>query len=238
MAVSSATDIDTVALDRVEIARERWSWRFAVERRAEIDRHFAEIQRRPSAVWNGRILLLHRHAICGSMLRGACFETDYASLLAWRDWGFPDTGVHNFFAASALECADGAFLVGEMAPSTANAGLLTFPCGTPEPNDLDKTGALDLPGHLGRELLEEVGISLGELGAAPGWTMVREGSYLALVKRLRAQQSAEALRARIMAYLAAERHPEFIAIRIVRSAADLDSAMPRYVRAYLRHFWS
>lgn len=238
MTPSSATDIEIAALDAAEISLEPWHWPFAAGRRAEIDRHFAHLKQERAGVWNGRILLLHRRAVCDGTLRGACFETDYASLCAWRDWDFPDSRVYNFFAAAALECSDGAFVMGEMAASTANAGLLTFPCGTPEPNDLDKGGAVDLVGHLGRELLEEVGIGLGELETAPGWMMVRDRSYLALVKRLRAQQSAEALRTRIMTYIAREEHPEFVGIRIVRSAADFDAAMPGYVRAYLRHFWS
>jgi hypothetical protein len=36
------------------------------------------------------------------VMRGASFETDYASFLAWRDWGCPDAGVCNVFAAAAL----------------------------------------------------------------------------------------------------------------------------------------
>jgi 8-oxo-dGTP pyrophosphatase MutT (NUDIX family) len=237
MSPSSATDIEIVALDRAEVVLEPWAWRFAVERRGEIDRHFAEFQRRRSAVWNGRILLLHRCAIASGILRGACFETDYASFCAWRDWHFPDSDVCNFFAAAALKSADGAFLLGEMAASTANAGLLTFPCGTPEPGDLNEGGALELATHLGRELLEETGIDIGELAAAPGWTMVRDGRYLALVKQLTAPQTAEALRARMTAYIAGEQNPEFTAVRIVRSRSDFDPAMPRFVTAYLTHFF-
>jgi hypothetical protein len=235
MSPSSATDIEIVALDRAEITHEPWSWRFAVERRDEIDRHFAEFQRRHSAVWNGRILLLHRCAIASGILHGACFETDYASFCAWRDWNFPDRSVCNFFAAAAVKSADGAFLLGEMAASTANAGLLTFPSGTPEPGDLVEGGVFELAAHLGRELTEEIGIGLHELAAGPGWTMVREGRYLALVKRLSAPQSIQTLRARVTAHIAGEQNPEFTAVRVVRSPSDFDPAMPRYVTAFLTH---
>ncbi len=238
MTTSSVPDVEIAALDHAQIGLKPWRWPFAVERREAIDRDFAELQRRRSAVWNGRVLLLNRYIVASGVLQGTCFETDYASLCAWRAWKFPDTGVHNFFAAAALQSADGAFLVGDMASSTANAGLITFPCGTPEPADVDARGALDLPGHLGREMLEEVGIRLSELGAEPGWTMVRDGGYLALVKRLMSPQSAEALCARIMAYIAGEQRPEFTGIRILRSQADFDPGMPRFVTAYLRHFWS
>ncbi len=238
MTRSSTTDIEITALDRTEIVLEPWSWRFASERRNEIGRHFAEVQRRRAGVWNGRILLLQRYAIAGAVLRGACYQADYASFCAWRDWGFPDTAVYNVFAAAALRSADGAFLVGEMASSTANAGLITFPCGTPEPADLDSAGGLDLVANLGRELLEETGIDIGELQAGLGWIMVRDRGYLALLKQVTSQSSADDLRARIMRHLAREQRPEFVDIRTVRSPADFHPRMPHFVTAYLRDFWS
>ncbi|MGB6537006.1 MAG: NUDIX hydrolase [Xanthobacteraceae bacterium] len=238
MKPSSATDIEIVALDRAEIELEAWPWPFAANRRGEIDRHFAQFQRRRSAAWNGRILLLHRYEIASGVLRGACFEADYASLCAWRDWNFPDRSVSNVFGVAALTAADGAFIVGKMAPSTANAGMLYFPCGTPEPGDVDATGVLDLAGHVGRELLEETGIDIGGLDAEPGWTMVRDGCYLALLKQVASRSSADELRLRIMGHLAREQQPEFVDIRIVRSPADFDPAMPRFVTAYLRNLWS
>jgi 8-oxo-dGTP pyrophosphatase MutT (NUDIX family) len=234
---SSAPDAEIVALDRAEIALEPWSWTFAADRRDEIDRYFARLQRERSGVWNGRALLLNRYVIEDGVLRGACFETDYASLCAWRDWMLPDTGVYNIFAAAALQAADGAFLVGEMAPDTATAGLLYFPCGTPEPDDVDAGGTLDLGGNLRRELLEETGIEISELTAEPGWSLVRDRGYLALLKRMTARQNAEQLRARIVRHNAHETRPEFTDIRIVRSPADLDPRMPRFVTAFLEHAW-
>lgn len=238
MTPSSAPDPEIVALDRAEITFEPWSWRFTAERRAEIEAYFADLRRRRCGVWNGRVLLLNAYAIEGRALRGSCFETDYASFCSWRDWGFPDASVYNVFAAAALLSGDGAFLVGEMASSTANAGLVTFPCGTPEPSDLDAAGMFDLAANLGRELVEETGIAIDELRAEPGWAMVHDRCYLAFLKVVTARENADALRARIMHHLARERRPEFVDIRIVRSPADFDPAMPRFVTAFLRDLWS
>jgi hypothetical protein len=235
---SSATDIEIAALDRAEIRLESWSWPLATERREDVAAYFAALQRERSGVWNGRVLLMNAYALTGSTLRGACFETDYANLCAWREWNFPGARVYNFFGAAALGAADGAYLVGEMAPSTANAGLVTFPCGTPEPNDVGPGGVLDLDGGVGRELLEETGIDIGELNVEPGWLMVRDGGYLALVKHVTSRQSADELRARIIGHLAREQRPEFTAIRIVRSPADFDPAMPRFVSTFLAGIWS
>src|SRR6516164_11744988 len=90
--------------------------------------------------------------------RVAAASTDYASFLAWRDWGCPTVDVFNIFAAAALQSADGAFLLGRMAPSTSAAGQWVFPSGTPDPDDINSTGSLDLVGNVGRELFEETGL--------------------------------------------------------------------------------
>lgn len=238
MTPSSASDIEIAALDRAEIRLGPWRWPFAAERREEIAAHFADLQRVRSGIWNGRVLLLRSLAIEGRVLRGTCFETDFAGFCAWRDWGFPDARVYNVFSAAALRCADGAFLLGEMAPSTANAGRIYFPCGTPEPDDVDATGFLDLASSVSRELLEETGLAIEALKSAPGWTMVRDRCYLALLRQVTSPLGAAELRASIVDHLAREQRPEFVDIHIVRSPADFAPAMPRFVKGYLTRLWS
>jgi 8-oxo-dGTP pyrophosphatase MutT (NUDIX family) len=182
-------------------------------------------------------LLLNRYSIRDGVLRGSCFETDYASLLAWSDWGFPDQRAFNFFAAAALRAADGAYLVGEMAPYTACARQLYFPCGTPEPSDILIDGTLDLQANLRRELLEETGIDIDELDTEPGWTVVLDGAVVAIMKKLTAHQDASELRARISQYLATEAQPELSDIRPVRALSDLDDRMPRFLHAFFGDLW-
>jgi hypothetical protein len=55
--------------------------------------------------------------------------TDYADFVAWRAIGDSDEPVVNCFAMAALRSADGAFLLGEMAPHTMNGGQIYFPSG-------------------------------------------------------------------------------------------------------------
>jgi 8-oxo-dGTP pyrophosphatase MutT (NUDIX family) len=235
---SSVSDIEIGTLDRAHITFEPWAWPFAEASRDKIDDHFRQLQRERPGVWNGRVLLLNRFEISERVLRGTCFETDYASFCAWRDRKSADTGVFNIFAAAAVLSADGAFLVGEMAPDTAAAGQLYFPCGTPEPDDLDSAGRLDLAGNLRRELLEETGLDTADLVPQPGFSFVRDGGYIGLLKTLTARQSAEELRGRIMRHIEGEQRPELVDIRILRSPADFDPAMPRFVTAFLTHCWS
>jgi 8-oxo-dGTP pyrophosphatase MutT (NUDIX family) len=230
-----ADTIDITPVDRLDITVERWSWPFAVERRAEIDRYFAERQRGQD-IWNGRVMLLSRYVIDDGILHGSCFETDFASFLAWRAWGFPDRGIFNVFAAMALRSVDGAYLLGEMAPSTANAGMVYFPCGTPDPSDI-ADGMLDLTESASRELREETGLDIGALDAEPGWTAVRDGGYLAVIKRAAATETAPALRAKILRHVAEDPHPEFADVRIVAGRSDVDAQIPRWAAAYLENAW-
>jgi 8-oxo-dGTP pyrophosphatase MutT (NUDIX family) len=230
--------IEIAALDAVEIAVEPWVWPFAQARRADIDHHFAAQQRERPGLWNGRVLLLHRYTRQNGILHGASFETDYASFLAWRDWGCPAVGVFNVFAAAALQSADGAFLLGQMAPYTSAAGQWVFPCGTLDHDDISSAGMLDLVGSVSRELFEETGLDISICQVEPGWTLVHDGGFVALIKRVRVNESAERLRVNIMDHLANEVQPEFTAVRIVRRPADLDSATPRFFVEYLMAKWS
>jgi 8-oxo-dGTP pyrophosphatase MutT (NUDIX family) len=221
----------------VEVVVEPWRWEFAHDHRAEIDRHFATRRSERPALWNGRVLLLNRYVVTAGVLRGTCFETDYASFLAWRDWDFPGAPVFNIFASAALRAADGAYLTGEMAQTTASAGQIYFPCGTPDPEDITADGTLDLDRSLRRELLEETGIDIGTLAAERGWNLVRDRRFIGLMKRLTARQNAEKLRENIMRHLAGEKQPEFADIRIVRGRGDLDRRMPALVVAFLEAMW-
>ena len=135
-------------IDRVtalDLAVQPWSWPFAAERRADIDAHFALKQSEKPQLWNGRVLLARHPVLADGRLSARYFETDFASFLAWRDWGFPDADVFNGFGMGALRSADGAFVLGEMGQHTANAGRIYFPAGTPDLDDI-REGTVDIPG--------------------------------------------------------------------------------------------
>jgi 8-oxo-dGTP pyrophosphatase MutT (NUDIX family) len=231
------TALSIAAVKRLELRFAPARWAFAEDRREEIDTHFAELKHARPALWNGRVLLLHQWSLADGVFRGAYLETDFASFLAWRDWGFPDPAVRNSFSMGALRAADGAFLLGVMGAHTANAGKVYFPCGTPDPEDIagDK---VDLDGSARRELAEETGLEASGLQAEPGWTTVFAGPRIAQIKVLRSNETAAALRERIMDHLTQEQQPELADIRIVRGPADLDPMMPDFVVAFLRHRWA
>lgn len=223
-----------VALDRAEFSVEPWSWPFARQRRAEIDAHFAARQAKTPELWNGRVLLLHTHAFEGRALGGTFFETDFASFIAWRDFGISDGDVVNCFAMGALRGSDGGWLLGVMGPHTANPGRIYFPAGTPDPDDV--TGdSVDLAASVLREVVEETGLTMADFAMEAGWTAVVAGPRIALMKVLQAREPVDALRSRILRHLASEQQPELADIHIVRNRADFTEAMPEFVTAFLEH---
>jgi hypothetical protein len=212
-------------------------WPFAQTRRADIDAHFAEQQREKPNLWNGHLMLGRNPVFAENLFSADYFETDFASFLAWRDWGFPDSEVFNGFGMGALRCADGAFALGEMGQHTANAARVYFPSGTPDLDDV-RNGAVDIAGSVAREVAEETGLAEADYTASPHWDCVVSGAAIAMIRILHVDMSGEALRARIEATLARQHQPELSAIHLVRARSDLTAAMPRFVTAFLEQEFS
>jgi pyridoxine kinase len=219
-------------VDRLDLSFAPQPWAWADQHRIEIDAWFADMRRKKPALWNGRVLLMHRQVIEHGVMRGEFLETDYASFIAWKHHGRPHAQVRDCFSAAAIQSSDGAFLLGVMGAHTFNAGRVYFPCGTPDANDIID-GKVDFEHSLRRELLEETGLAMDDFTPEPGWTMVVDGSLIGQIKVLRARQSAKALHARILAFLAREKKAELSDIRVVYGPGDFDQAMPRFVTAFL-----
>ena len=216
----------------LDLRVESWSWPFAAARCAEISAHFAEKQREKPKMWNGRVLLGRNPVFAGNRFTACYFETDFASFLAWRDWGFPDKDVFNGFGMGALRCADGAFVLGEMGQHTSNAGRIYFPSGTPDLDDVID-GMVDISGSVARELEEETGLMPGDYRSETDWHCIYTGRAVAMMRLLHVDMPGEALRAKIMGNLALQQSPELSAIHLVRGTRDLTAAMPRFVTAFI-----
>jgi len=219
---------------RFESAR----WPFAERQAASIAAHWVRMTKAKPSLFNGRVLLLGRRAIESRAdglltLRGVFFATDYADYLAWEEFGFPGEPVDNCFSMAALRTADGAFLLGEMAHHTINAGQIYFPAGSPDPTDIFG-GQVDLESSARRELLEETGVDASETAIAPGWTVVFAGRRIACMKLMTLGMPAARAKARIDAYLAQDPLAEFTRIHVVRGPRDIDEErVPVFVVEYL-----
>jgi hypothetical protein len=212
-------------------------WPFAEQRRADIDAHFALKQGKTPQLFNGRVLLARHPVFSADRFSADFFETDFASFLAWRDWGFPDASVFNGFGMGALRCSDGAFVLGEMGRHTANAGRIYFPSGTPDLDDI-RGDAVDIAGSIAREIEEETGLTPADYRAGAAWDCVVSGAAIAMIRILDVDRTGEALRAGIEANLARQRQPELAAIHLVRGRSDLTAAMPRFVTAFIEQQFS
>jgi 8-oxo-dGTP pyrophosphatase MutT (NUDIX family) len=230
------TGIRIVRIARLDLRVVKRPWAFAQERREEIDSHFRRLQE-TKPLWNGRVLLMCEHAVDGDALRGACLETDFASFVAWRDWGFPDKTMRNCFAPAALQGSDGAYVLGVMSQQTANAGQIYFPCGTPDPDDVCD-GRVDLDSSARRELLEETGIAADELDVDAGWHAVFAGPRIAMMKAMRSHETADVLQKRIRSHIARESKPELADVHLARGPADVSRAVPDFTAAYLADRWN
>ncbi len=228
-----------VEVAELDFAYEPAPWSFVEAAAERVAGHWAELCARKPALFNGRVLLLARRELAqgadgGLRFTGAYFETDYANYVAWRDWGHPGERVDNCFSMAALRGADGAFLLGEMAPHTLNAGQIYFPAGTPDPQDL-LDGRVDLDGSARRELLEETGLQAGEASAGKGWTVVFQPRRIACMKAMTLAVPADEARARIDDFLRRDPLAELSRMHIVRRVEDIDEARtPAFVAAYLR----
>lgn len=217
-------------------------WAFETDSAAEIEAHWQKRLAGNPHLFNGRVLLMRGSEILeagGSRrLLGTCFSVSFKSFVTWKDFGFPGQGIVNVFGMAALRSAEGVFLLGEMAGTTANASRIYFPAGTPDLDDL-KDGSIDFEGSVTRELKEETGLDIGPVHAEPGWTVVFHGAYIACMKALRSSLPAAEIIARVDAFLAREQHPELARLRPVASPADFDyERMPEFALAYMRHVWA
>ncbi|MFN3348346.1 NUDIX hydrolase [Pseudorhodoplanes sp.] len=224
---------DILRIERLDLAVADFDWDFARTQRAAIDAHFEATRRIKPGMWNGRVLLTHAQDIDGDCLRARYFETDFASFMAWRDFGFADDGVRNCFALGALQGSDGAFVMGVMSNGTMNAGKIYFPGGTPDLNDVE--GAwVNLEASVRREVQEETGLDAAQFDIDSGWHCILAGPLVALLKPMRAREPAAALCERIRGHIASEPDPELAEVHVARGPGDIHPAMPGFIQTFLR----
>ncbi|WP_029004351.1 hypothetical protein [Azorhizobium doebereinerae] len=226
-------------VSRLDLRVEPGIWTEAEAHRPAIDAHFARRQAATPQIFNGRVLVMRHLALDGEVLSGRFIEVDFASFLWWRDHGWsPDFNVYNAFGAAALEGADGGFLLGVMAPWTAAAGRIYFPCGTPDLSDVTPDGAVDFEASVRRELTEETGLTMADMAHDAGWTLVRDGRRVAVLRRLVTRDATEQVAARVRGTLAGQADPELIDIHVVRGAADIGPDVMPFAATYMHHLWA
>lgn len=87
--MSEDTAIEVFSVDSLALSVDATKWKFAIQRRREIDALFTELQSAKPALFNGQVLLMHDYAIVDGIMRGKFLQSDYASFAAWQRWGRP-----------------------------------------------------------------------------------------------------------------------------------------------------
>jgi 8-oxo-dGTP pyrophosphatase MutT (NUDIX family) len=209
------------------------TWAFADAEKDRVAAHWRKLVEGNPKIWNGDVLICTNVELIGRRLKGDFLKTDYASFVAWRDWGWPDKTVCNLFGSAAVLCADRSVLYGRMAGHTLNAGKVYPPGGSLEMKDVQADGRVDVIGSIIRELEEETGLKASD---------AESGELLAIFDEHRVSvaqvflfaEPAAALVARVRRYLQAGHEDELSEIEIITSASVLNSTMP-YAAALARY---
>jgi 8-oxo-dGTP pyrophosphatase MutT (NUDIX family) len=210
-------------------------WVFADRERARIDAHWALLAAANPALWNGQVLMCHAVELADECLEGRFLTTDFASFVAWRDWGRPDQAICNCFGSAVVISNDGALIYGRMSQATLNPGKVYPPGGSLEPRDIKADGTVDMLGSIERELEEETGLKAGEASSGE-WIAIRDGLWLALAQIYRFDAAADAIAKRVCVHIAHAEEDELDGVEIIRSRSQIDSRMPAYAAEIARHF--
>lgn len=226
--------VETISTLDLKIGKKTWD--FAQCERRRIDDHWQAIAARNPRLWNGEVLICTSAAVDEQLLTARFAVTDYASFVAWRDWGWPDRSVANCFGAPAIFSSDGALVFGVMAAHTLNAGLAYPPSGSLEPRDVRAGGTVDVLGSLAAELHEEAGLdaTAAEQG---GMMAIFDGQRLAIVQELRFSMPFSAMEAGFRTHTAVERAPELSHLEAIRSVSQIDSRMPGFAQEIVRYYF-
>lgn len=224
-----------VPIDDFRLRVSNAGWEFARLRREEIARHWEQVMAEKPSLWNGDVLLCTEAEVRNGAFIATLIRSDYASFIAWRDWGRPDAAVRNCFGVPVVFSSDNALLIGVMSDWTLNAGKAYPPSGTLEPKDIRADGSVDVVASMREELLEETGLDLNEAKASE-MVAIFEGPRLAIARRYDFDFNFAEMLRRFAWHQSTEERPELAAIKGLRSPTRIDSRMPGYAQDIVRHF--
>jgi 8-oxo-dGTP pyrophosphatase MutT (NUDIX family) len=208
-------------------------WAFADAEKTRIKDHWRKLAADNPKIWNGDVLICTYVELQDGGLKGSFLKTDYASFVAWRDWGWPDKTVCNLFGSAAVLSADKAVLYGRMAGHTLNAGKVYPPGGSLEMMDVMPDGRVDVMGSITRELEEETGLKASDAAWGPLLAIFDE-HRLSVSQVFRFADDAESLAARVRRYLNSPHEDELSDIEIITETSRFESTMP-YAIALARY---
>ncbi|MGE3829759.1 MAG: NUDIX hydrolase [Parvibaculaceae bacterium] len=225
---------DIESIDRVDLRLIKGKWAFAESEKARVAAHWQSLAEKNPRIWNGEVLICHHAEIVDRAFVGRFHLTDYASFVAWRDWGNPGPPVYNCFGSAVVRSREGALLYGRMAAHTLNPGKVYPPGGSLELNDVKADGSVDVLGSIVRELREETGLEASQAQDG-GLLLVPDGPRISVAKVLQFDRPAQTLAGQVDDYLASQQDDELAGIEVVTSRDQIDARMPGYAAKIARH---
>lgn len=201
----------------------------------EIDANWAyEISVNPH-LFDGRVAVLSELSYASERLVGRCHIARYATFMYWRrNREMP--GVGHVFAHAMLVSSDNALVAIRMGKHTLNAGRVYFAAGSFELEDF-RDGLVDVDFNMRREVKEETGLDIAEASPARRYYLLSTRSGTVIFRRYRMPLTANAMVARINAFVAAEANPEIEAPVVIHSAGDLPDDLAGHMRPLIEwHF--
>jgi 8-oxo-dGTP pyrophosphatase MutT (NUDIX family) len=226
--------ITPVPIRSLDLKLRPGTWAFAEAEKTRILEHWRKLTGGNPKIWNGDVLICTNVDLQKAGLKGDFLKTDYASFVAWRDWGWPDKTVCNIFGSAAVLSADRAVLYGRMAGHTLNAGKIYPPGGSLEMIDVKTDGSVDVMGSIVRELEEETGLKAADAERGELLAIFDE-RRVSVAQVFRFAYTAAALAARVRQYLRSAHEEELSDIEIIDSSSHCDSAIPPYALALARY---
>ncbi len=222
-------------ISRLDLRLADGGWDFAEARRHGIAEHWRRVTAEKPFLWNGDVLLCNQAEVVDDVFAARFVKTDYASFVAWRDWGVPDRSVSSCFGVAAVFSSDQALLIGVMGPWTLNAGKAYPPSGSLESRDVRADGTVDLLGSMATELREETGLDLAQSEAGE-MVVIFEGPRIAVARRHDVPHDFATMERIFAAHRRSEAEPELERIEAVWHASQTDSRMPIYAQEIIRYF--
>ena len=227
--------IHAAPVERFDLRMAGHGWDFATAERRRIDAYWREVVAERPYLWNGDVLICVTAELSGGLLSARFAQTDFASFVAWRDWGWPDRAARSCFGVPVVMSSDGALLVGVMGPKTLNEGKVYPPSGSLEPRDIDARGCVNIGHSMAVELREETGLDLAAAMAGKA-VAIFEGQRLAVARRYDFAMSFAEIEEAFQCHNAAESTPELARIEAIRDTSQIDARMPSYAQEIIRQF--
>ena len=228
--------MQVIPIKRCEIAVSGENWEWAEAQKAKIQRFWKKVHGHNPALFNGPIHMLQKgYEIKDGCLIGKSCASDYASLLYWREQGFPEAGVFNLFGSGVVLSQEGHVIFGRMAEYTANSGQVYPFGGSIDDGDIAE-GQVQMEASILRELLEETGIEAAEIQPDEGLLFLEESHRACFAKLLRLADASSAIRARIELFLELSDRPELDGVVVFRRSQFVaHHRMPPYARHLVQH---